>query len=243
MVHKDLEFLLVAENCDLRILTDYLTMRNNGNIRLTQKSPHSLVNSDAYRNFYPEKLTCMTNNIVNEFRMYGGNTFVNIFRGTGPEYSTILMDVCKKLKVNFNKNSPVEIIELNLLQKILVNSLENMTIEQLSEFASECGIPVQNYTKQAIIASIQVLIKKGGFTSYKIAVIVANSIAKALLGRGLTFAANAGLTKWLSIFAGPIGWTATAIWTAVDIAGPAYRVTIPAVIQIAYMRAKNKKID
>lgn len=49
MVHKDLEFLLVAENCDLRILTDYLTMRNNGNIRLTQKFPHSLVNSDAYR--------------------------------------------------------------------------------------------------------------------------------------------------------------------------------------------------
>jgi uncharacterized protein YaaW (UPF0174 family) len=58
------------------------------------------------------------------------------------------------------------------------------------------------------------------------------------LGRGLSYAANAGLTRWLSIFAGPIGWALTAVWTAIDLAGPAYRVTIPAVIQIAYMRAK-----
>ena len=30
----------------------------------------------------------------------------------------------------------------------------------------------------------------------------------------------------------------TGLWTAIDIAGPAYRVTIPCVIQIAFLRAK-----
>ena len=64
--------------------------------------------------------------------------------------------------------------------------------------------------------------------------------AKFLTGRGLTIAANAALTKWLSVFAGPIGWAVTALWTVIDIAGPAYRVTIPAVIQIAYMRQKPR---
>lgn len=76
--------------------------------------------------------------------------------------------------------------------------------------------------------------------------IVANAVSKSLLGRGLAMASNAALTRWLSIFAGPIGWSVTAIWTAIDIAGPAYRVTIPSVVQIAYMRAKmnmNKEND
>ena len=93
-------------------------------------------------------------------------------------------------------------------------------------------------TKQAMVAAIQIAIRKGGFASYRIALIVANAIARALLGRGLSLAANAALVRWLSAFAGPIGWAFTIAWTAVDIAGPAYRVTIPAVIQIAYMRTK-----
>ncbi len=238
MKHKDLEFLKVAENNDLLVLTDYITKQKNGKIRLSQHLPRSLVNSDDYREYYPDNLSKMTDSISSELRKYGGNSIINVFRGNGPEYRTILIDVCKKLKVNFNRKSPVEVIELNLLQKILLDSFDNMTTEQLRDFAKEVGIPIKKYSKQAIIASIQILIKRGGFTSYKIAVIVANAVAKVLLGRGLSLAANAGLTKCLSIFSGPIGWTATAIWTAIDIAGPAYRVTIPSVIHIAYMRTK-----
>ena len=43
----------------------------------------------------------------------------------------------------------------------------------------------------------------------------------------------------MAIFAGPIGWLLTVIWTAIDVAGPAYRVTIPCCIQIAYMRRRS----
>ena len=38
-----------------------------------------------------------------------------------------------------------------------------------------------------------------------------------------------------------IGWIITGIWTAIDIAGPAYRITIPAVLQVAMLR-KNQKM-
>jgi Zn finger protein HypA/HybF involved in hydrogenase expression len=44
------------------------------------------------------------------------------------------------------------------------------------------------------------------------------------------------MTRLLGILAGPIGWAVTAIWTAIDIAGPAFRVTIPATIYIAALR-------
>ncbi len=183
----------------------------------------------------------MVEDIADELQLNGGNTFANIFRGfQGVEYKEILIDVCNKLKVPFNKYSDVEVIELCLLQTILINSLEDMSEEELAKLISEMNIPNQGVGKQAMIAAIQIAIKRGGFSSYKLAVIVANAICKALLGRGLSIAANAALTRWLSIFAGPIGWTAVAVWTAIDIAGPAYRITIPAVIQVAYIRAKVK---
>jgi uncharacterized protein YaaW (UPF0174 family) len=68
--------------------------------------------------------------------------------------------------------------------------------------------------------------------------IVVNAILKALIGRGLSFAGNAALTRTMAVLTGPIGWAITGIWTAIDIASPAYRVTIPAVIQVAALRQK-----
>lgn len=78
----------------------------------------------------------------------------------------------------------------------------------------------------------------GGFKSYQLTLIIANAIMKALFGRGLTLVANSTLTRIMAILTGPIGWAITALWTMIDIAGPAYRVTIPAVIQVAYLRKK-----
>ena len=226
-----------ANNDDLKILADYLHLKSNGNKRYFE----TFSSRDSYKKYYPHEMNMMVEDIADELQLYGGNTFANIIRGFhGVEYKEILIDVCNKLKVPFNKNSDVEVIELCLLQTILINSLEDMSEEELSKLISEMNIPNQGVGKQTMIAAIQIAIKSGGFSSYKLAVIVANAICKALLGRGLSVAANAALTRWLSIFAGPIGWTAVAIWTAIDIAGPAYRITIPAVIQVAYIRAKVK---
>ena len=48
-----------------------------------------------------------------------------------------------------------------------------------------------------------------------------------------------GLTsRSLGILTGPVGMAALTGWTVWDIAGPAYRVTIPAVLQIAMMRVE-----
>jgi uncharacterized protein YaaW (UPF0174 family) len=100
-------------------------------------------------------------------------------------------------------------------------------------------IPTTNFTGEAVAAAVQVAIRAGKFSAYQVAVIVANTVLKAVIGRGLPIVVNAALTRVMGVLAGPIGWVLTAIWTIVDIAGPAYRVTIPAVIYVAYLRLKQ----
>jgi hypothetical protein len=103
---------------------------------------------------------------------------------------------------------------------------------------------VSSVPKALPVAIINSAIKASGFAAYKMTVVVANGIAKAVLGRGLAFATNTALTKglanWLSISTGPIGWAITGIWMLVDFAGPAYRVTVPCVAHIAMLRLKKK---
>ena len=235
MYDADLSFLSSATNEDLKVLVDYITLGKSGSPRLTE----TLTGTDEYKRNYPYHLDRMTGSITDELQRFGGNTFANIFRGHGVAYRTILIDVCKKMKVSFNRNSSVEIIENCLLQHILLKTMEEMSDEDMRNLMSELNIKTTGFGKQAMMAAVQSAIRLGGFASYKIAVIVANAVARALLGRGLSFAANAALTRWIGVFAGPIGWAVTIAWTAIDIAGPAYRVTIPSVIQIAYMRVKS----
>ena len=233
---KNLEFLQYCSTEDLQVLVDYLTKDKNGVLRVSE----TLTGTEAYKKYYPHSLPMMWKLIAEELQHYGGNTFANGLRGTGVSYREILTDVAKKQKVNFNSDNSVELIELYILQFIMQKAIEEMSEEELKDFLNEMNAGKIVGTKQAMTVAAFTLIRTaGGFTTYKVAVIVANSVAKALLGRGLTLAGNAALTRGLStLLGGPIVWVITGLWTIVDIASPAYRVTIPSVIQVAYMRLK-----
>lgn len=164
---------------------------------------------------------------------------------TGVLYKEVLCDVCDKMKVNYNKYSSAKQIEQNLLMKILEESLEKMSSKEIDELAVELGVKGKDIVAlpQAINTAFLGAFKAGGFKSYQMTVKIVNAVMKALFGKGLTFAGNAMLTKSMSVLTGPIGWAITAIWTAYDIAGAVYRVTIPTVIQVAYLRslAENRE--
>lgn len=235
---KDLEFLAYCKNEDLKTLVDYLTIDKDGKPRISE----SLMKTEGYRYNYPNTLPPMWQEIANEFQLFGGNTLINIVRKQGICYREVLTDVCDRVKVNYNKESDLEQIENSLLQKILIDSLEKMSEEDLKELVDDLNIETQGFGKQAALAAVLVAIKNGGIIPYYLAVIVANAASRILLGRGLALATNAALMRYVSIFAGPVGWAITALWTLVDIAGPAYRVTIPCVIQIIYMRRRSQML-
>lgn len=229
---ESLDFLYRASNDDLRLLCDIVVKDKYGNFRMTEE----LSATQTFKRNYPNNIKEMLPELVDEFRRFGGNSFANFFRGNGPEYSEILRDVARRNKVSFNKHNSDEQIEQYLLQKLFDDSINGASNDELKEMMKELGYPTTNFTRQAAIATLMTAWKAGGFQSYILLVSVVNAVMKFLIGRGLSLAANAAMTRIASIMLGPVGWVLTALWTIIDIAGPAYRVTIPAVIQIAYIR-------
>lgn len=232
----DLDFLGQMESKDLNDLVYCLTHDKDGDVRLTEE----LTMNELYKNHYPDHQKYWEI-IAAEIQCFGANTFMTVFRGgKGVEYKEVLMDVCDKMKVNYNKSSSVEKIEGNLLMKILEDALEKMSPEELRELAEATGVKnTSGITAETMVGVFQAVFRMGGFKSYQLTLIVVNAISRALIGRGLTFAGNAALTRTMAILTGPIGWVITGIWTAIDVAGAAYRVTIPAVIQVAALRQKH----
>ena len=227
---KDLNPILEsAENDDLNIIVQYLN----------KKISCTLEFEDAYKNHFPNH-SKYADLIAKELRDMGGNSFANLFRGfEGPSYKEIVQDVAKKLKVSFNKNNDVPTIEKAILSSILEKALSKMSDQEKEDLIRALGnkkniVGAGPATTAALIAAFNA----GGFASYQLTVIIANQVARAILGSGLQVATNATITRVASIVTGPIGWAIAGAWTAIDLAGPAYKVTIPSVIQVAMIRMK-----
>lgn len=234
----DLRFLEEMESLDLNDLVSILTTDKDGNKRWTEE----LTGSTAYKTHYPNH-SKYWDLIAGELQCFGANSIVTLFRGgKGVLYEEILGDICDKLGVTLEKGSTVREKENKLVLKIVEKALENMNEAERREFAKSIGfINLATFTPNALLGAAQAAFKLGGFQSYQLTLIVVNAVSKTILGRGLTLAGNAALMRTLSVWAGPIGWAVTGLWTLTDIAGPAYRVTIPSVLQVAYLREKLAK--
>lgn len=222
-----------ASKEDLVILIDIITDSGKGRVSLSDEKKTALIQAKPA----PLEVKYL---LAEEIQKFGGNSVVSIFRGgKGVFYKEIVCDVADHVGANYNDKQSTAQIESAVLLKIVEKSLEKMSESERKEFFEGFGIRYDEGIGPAAMAALIVAIKASGFAFYKLATIVAQAAAKALLGRGLTFAATGSLMRGISVFAGPVGWAITGIWTAFDLASPAYRVTVPCVIQLAYMRQKS----
>ncbi|ACJ08724.1 hypothetical protein HPP12_1578 [Helicobacter pylori P12] len=106
------------------------------------------------------------------------------FRNEGVLYKEILCDVCDHLKVSYNEKSSTSLIEQNMLSKLLKDSLERMSKEDLEKLRHELGMTnidkMIGENKQILIASVLTLFKAGGSHSYALAIAVADVMVKKL---------------------------------------------------------------
>jgi uncharacterized protein YaaW (UPF0174 family) len=230
------QLLPLLRNCsddDLGVLVDYIlkaiSEELSGKAEYKQHAPrHSK---------YPHL-------IAEEIRLMGGNTVANVFRREGLPYAEVVADVCGQMGIKDVPNDVVE-AEKKILMKIFADAWDKMSIDDretfLAEVRSKAGEDGRDLSASVPIAAIMAQggVRLAGFMAYRMANVVANAVASQVLGRGISLAANATLARTIGVFASPIGWVITVLWTAIDLAGPAYRVTIPCVIQIAYLRQKH----
>ncbi|MGE0822968.1 MAG: ubiquinol-cytochrome C chaperone family protein [Candidatus Binatia bacterium] len=228
-----LPLLRLAPNALLDPLVSYIT--NNGKGRLTSE----LDLTELYSAHHPNH-SAYVDEIAAEVQKFGGNTIVNVLRGgKGIPYIEVVRNVARQLKVNFNDSMDAGRIELQILLRILEKAYEKMTEEERRQFLLDIGLEYGKVPDALPVIAIQAALGAAGFLAYQLAVIVANAVARQLLGRGLSLALNRTLARSLNVLVGPIGWAITVLWTLVDIAGPAYRVIIPCVIQVALIRQQS----
>ncbi len=232
---EDLEFLRDVPSEELDDLVECLIKDRDGDARFTEE----LTTEQRYRQHYPDHHQYW-DLIAGEIQCFGANTFMTMFRGgKGVPYKEVLTDVCDRMKVNYNSNSSTARIEDCLLMKVCEDAVEKMSPKEIEDLCLECGMKTVNYTPECVLGVFQAVFKMGGVKSYQLTLAIVNAVVKVLFGRGLSVAGNIMLTRAMSVLAGPVGWAITGLWTAVDIAGAAYRVTVPAVFMIAVLRKKQ----
>lgn len=233
----DLEFLGELDNNRLENLVEILTKDKDGSARMTE----TLTVSKEYKE-HSYNYSRYWKRIAEEIQLFGGNSFANLWRASdgitsalknilkdkrrGVKYEEILKDVCDKMKVSYNKNTSTENIEQCLLNKILEDSLEKMSEEERQKLIKELNLPTTSFGKQAVTAMLQI-------QAIPIYVMMIRGLPTIVMRCCFPIII---IPTPLAIFSGPIGLTLTGLWTAYDIAGPAYRVTIPICIYIACLR-------
>lgn len=176
-------------------------------------------------------------------REMGSNDIATFFRGKGVDYEEVLLDVGKKLKASVDEKASCEENEQAIINKVFEDSLNEMSENEKRELFKFLGVKEYSYDAAgpAAVLSAQIIANLSGFATYKMSMIVANMVARAMLGQGLSLATNAAIARGVAVFAGPVGWIASGVWLAIDIAGPAFRKTVPAVIHVAMLRQLIKK--
>ncbi len=239
----DLDFLRYCSQPQLDVLVNYLTVNTKGKARRGQM----LTKSARYQEHAPNHPKYW-NLIAAEIQFAGGHKLANYLTGEGALYRTTLDKVCKKMKVKAAPAVSTEEVEMLFVLEIFQRSLDKMSAEELKELLASLEIEPKEFSKQALVMAAQTAIKAGkvkpqliaGFLSSALAKVMLKKTAAAALLKGLKYGLKKATVKFLGLLTGPVGFAATATWILNDLAGPSYKIIVPIVVQIAYMRAEHQ---
>lgn len=232
-----LKFLRGCDAEDLNVLVDYLTDNGRGRLALSTESKEALMSARA-RGARGAYSAADVERMVTELERFGGNSLVNFFRGgAGVAYEEIVKDVRDHVGAAPEVGETVESMELQVLARMLERAWEKMSAEERRVVRSVAGLAAASTATGAAVVQT---FRKGGVGSFSLTLLIAHRLALQMTGQGFALATlNVGIARTVAALAGPIGWIVTGAWTAFELASPAYRVTLPCVVHIAYMRQKR----
>lgn len=220
--------LLNADKDDIDLLLDYITP--DGKFNLSQSDSVKAVLRDAKTSETIDEDTLRL--LVRELQLFGGNTFVNLFRRNGVSYSYIVNDVISHLKIKAPADSSLEEKEALIIDTVFTSSWNKMSDEDRRQILSDMGINSTVSLDKLSRMEMPILQR---------AAMVANGLAQIATGKALPLVAGLGIGRVLGVLTGPVGLALTGLYTAYDISNPAFRITLPCVVQIAWIRLKKSR--
>jgi uncharacterized protein YaaW (UPF0174 family) len=225
-----LDLLSDSSDEDLEPLVEYIL----------KASTEGLTGSPQYKRHKPYH-SQYADSIYREIRLFGGNSFANAFRHEGPRYSEILKDAAKKVGVKDVGNSSIVELEQRMIQELLRKATKETSgkeREDIEKVLYEAGLNEKDRKKFISGVSLAYLLGPQLYRIFmgQVSGLIANAVAKQVLGHGLRVGAGAAVSRWGGLLLGPVGWIISGVWAAADIAGPAYRVTVPCTLHIAMLR-------
>lgn len=221
---SDLDFLQHCSEEQLANFARLLTHNEKGKTRLSSV----LMRNELFKSMegHPEQHRRNWQLIAGELQHFGGDSIANKLRGHDKLYRAILLDVSKRLKLKADKEMSTFEIEQQLLEQFLRNTWKNMDEEHKQEFLHAVDARVNKLEELLPLLMKDKLLAKGvsHLLSSQLTRILRTHAAMSVLGHGLLRGAGLG---------GPVG---AALNGVKAVSGSAYRVTIPAVLQIACLR-------
>ncbi|EFP2356981.1 acidic protein MsyB [Escherichia coli] len=221
---SDLDFLQHCCEEQLANFARLLTHNEKGKTRLSSV----LMRNELFKSMegHPEQHRRNWQLIAGELQHFVGDSIANKLRGHGKLYRAILLDVSKRLKLKADKEMSTFEIEQQLLEQFLRNTWKNMDEEHKQEFLHAVDARVNELEELLPLLMKDKLLAKGvsHLLSSQLTRILRTHAAMSVLGHGLLRGAGLG---------GPVG---AALNGVKAVSGSAYRVTIPAVLQIACLR-------
>lgn len=224
----NLKFMEKVSTEELEIFVDVMIKKGGITERLTKSKEY---------NAYQKEYKLYLGTIMDEYQKFGTNTVVNMF-GKPKSYKEILCDVSKKMNVKFDEDFSTSTIETLLLERILLDIWEAASPEEKVALKKEMKEKYGNIPRDDVPILLEVF-RTDGVGAYKIILMIEDALAIKTLGRGVKSAAKFALVRLFgSLLGGPISLVLNTYFAITDIAGPAYRVTIPCTVLIAAMRKK-----
>ncbi|MDP5130176.1 MAG: hypothetical protein NWQ54_04800 [Paraglaciecola sp.] len=237
------ELLRVASKDELSEIANIIT--NNGKGRLSlDKGVLKIIEKRKRLN----ELHLSNDLLANEIRAFGSNTIANSLRRSMPvSYHEVLCNVAKKLGVKkIDKNSPAIDVEIEVLIALLRKAFDKKTVEEIRSLLKQGNCELDPKTRKLIDnatdkeALLQML--KTSISTYGLAKLIATALPSSVLAAGKVFALKAMVFRTPGLI-NPLGLALSAAWATYDISGPAYRVTIPAIAHIAFIRQTQIKFE
>ena len=220
--------LLNADKNDIDLLIDYITPDGKFNFSQSDRVKKDLRDGKNSEAVDEETLRLL----IRELQHFGGNTVMNLFRRNGVSYSEIVDDVASHLKIKVAKNAPVKEKESLIIDAVFASSWNKMSDDDRRQLLRDMGISTSISLDKLSRMELPLLQR---------AAMVASGLAQIATGKALPLIAGLGIGRVLGVLTGPVGLALTGLYTAYDISNPAFRITLPCVVQIAWIRLKNSR--